>query len=116
MVEGRLDIYGGAAVYNELIEYGLPTELYSELELEISDRTLPYGTEPHLVFGPTQGAVKVTNFLHREGWPFLFEIDRVTLTPTGVELGYNDMRYVQDVGYSSQDPRALPNRATAIRA
>jgi len=46
------------------------------------------------------------SFLHAEGWPFMFRISGGTLSADGIELTYDGMRYVMDVGYSDQDPRA----------
>jgi len=50
---------------------------------------------------PTGGA----SYLHKEGWPFLFQISGGTVTPAGLELEYSSMRYVHTFGYSLEDSR-----------
>jgi len=45
-------------------------------------------------------------FLHAENLPFYFLVTGGTLTPDGIDIEYDGMRYVMDADYSPQDPRA----------
>ena len=114
MVEGSLDAYGGTAEPGTA-SLLLPPGLHARIDFEIIDPNsgatidfnFPSGAYlPVLLLSNSSPNLVVRNELHSEGWPFLFAIDAVRLTPAGIELGYGDMRYVMDAGYSSQDPRA----------
>ncbi|MDX1498790.1 MAG: hypothetical protein R3176_02770 [Woeseiaceae bacterium] len=113
MVEGRLDIIGGSADPDAETTIVLPQGLYSRIESE-TDVGPPFNqtlrielSYPFLVFrAPNPNSTGVLE-LHAHGWPFVFVPGSFALTAAGLEIGYSDMRYVMDVGYSTQDPRAF---------
>lgn len=55
---------------------------------------------------PNGNPITQRSRLFAEGLPFMFMVSGGELGPAGIELQYDDVRYVMDVGYSSQDPRA----------
>ncbi len=107
MAEGRLDIFGGTADPAATANVLLPPGLYAEVTFAIAGRGEGVFTLPGLFLAPPTPLVTITSDLHSEGWPFLFNVNSFSLTPAGLEIGYNDMRYVMDVGYSNQDPRSV---------
>ncbi|WP_405228085.1 Calx-beta domain-containing protein [Lentisalinibacter sediminis] len=109
LVEGQLDAFGGTAPPDSSVFFLLPDGVYSVLTADndneaLRDESTTVGglfLLPAIIPGGT-----FINELHAEGWPFTFRISRFSLTPAGLEIGYSDMRYIMDPGYSSQDPRS----------
>jgi hypothetical protein len=107
MVEGRLDIFGGMADPGANTTVLLPPGLYAEVTISAGAAGELTQTTPGLILAPPLPVATITNDLHSEGWPFLFRVDAFSLTHLGLELGYSNMRYVMDAGYSNQDPRSV---------
>lgn len=106
MVEGQLDAYGGTAAPDSTIPFVLPDGLYARTGISVLGTEPRVGTSNLLFLLAPDPQLSIVNELHHEGWPFLFVIDRLSLTPNGIELGYSDMNYVMDVDFSASDPRA----------
>jgi hypothetical protein len=49
-------------------------------------------------------------YLYHEGWPFTLRVVGAELNPGGIEIRHAGLRYLMDVDYSPQDPRAQQNR------
>lgn len=49
-------------------------------------------------------------YLYHEGWPFTLRVVAAELNPGGLEIRHAGVRYLMDVAYSPQDPRAQQNR------
>lgn len=48
--------------------------------------------------------------LYHEGWPFTLRVVGAELNPGGIEVRHAGVRYLMDVDYSAEDPRAQQNR------
>lgn len=47
---------------------------------------------------------EVALFIHRDGFPYAFQIDSAQMTPEGVRINFDDVRYLH-LGFSANDPR-----------
>jgi len=108
MVEGELALFEGGPL--DLVFYVLPEGLNQITTLADSlGRVAPtVTTSPFLALLPPAAlsGQEATYELHAPGWPIAFRIARFALTPEGVSLDYDNIRYIHDVGYSDEDPRA----------
>jgi len=99
-------------VNSSLNLFGAQIELPAGHVMLVSSRTghpLPFGLPTLTVAGPTDPeGTRLDNrvWLHAEGLPFMFRLSGGRLTNAGVEIDYDAMRYVQDPGYSPEDPRS----------
>ena len=105
MAESRLDLFGGTAPADARVNLVLPSGLVTHVEIDVGFARLETSGESLSLF-PTNPAATVVTELHAHGWPFVIIPNAVALTTDGIEISYSDMRYVMDVGYSSQDPRS----------
>ncbi|WP_028670820.1 Calx-beta domain-containing protein [Saccharospirillum impatiens] len=70
---------------------------------------LPFGASELQIFGSadsTTDPVQQSMWLHQQGMPVRFRVSHGQITPTGLDIGYDQVRYLMDPGYSAQDPRA----------
>ncbi len=107
MVEGRLDVFGGTADAGMSTTLFLPPGLYGQTTITVPGAGEVVDTAPALPLYPAGSSAAISSLLHSNGWPFLFHVNALSLTPDGIEIGYDGMHYVMDAGYSSQDPRSL---------
>lgn len=94
LVAGAVDLAGVAislpAGHGLVIGGGFP------LPLMLSGFVVADGGEP--------------SHLYHEGWPFTLRVVGAELNPGGIEIRHAGIRYLMDVDYSAQDPRAQQNR------
>lgn len=97
---GTLDLYGASLA--------LPEGLVALHSLD-GTTTNPGGTnELPILVSSAQGSEPPTerNWLHQQGMPVMFRVNGGQITPDGLEIGYDRIRYLTDPGFSSQDPRS----------